>query len=77
MLAHFLNHEIRRADCIVGDTASFDNREHFFVCLIHIVDNFDTGFFFKLINDTLINVFAPVVYIELVVFAAIFSLRRR
>ena len=65
MLAHFLDHEIRRTYRIVGNAAGLDDRIHLLVGLIQVIDNLDSGLFFELINDGFINVLAPVVNVEL------------
>ena len=68
MLAHFLDHEIRRTYRIVGNAAGLDDRIHLLVGLIQVIDNLDSGLFFELINDGFINVLAPVVNVEFIVF---------
>ena len=65
---HFLDHVIGRADSIVGNSASLDDRVHLLIGLEHIVDDFNTSFFLKLGDDRFINVLAPVVNVEFIVF---------
>ena len=65
VLDHLLNHIVGRADKIVGNRTGFDLRIHDFVRLILLVNNVDTGFFLKDIDDIIIHIFAPIVHNQL------------
>ena len=66
VLNHLLDHVVRGADHVVGDGSGLDDGIHFLVGLKHVVGDVDSRLLLEVFDDGIVDVFTPVVDIELV-----------